>query len=763
MAEFDELNPRNKARIDRSKLGLDKVPNATPIDIKTFKELKKAYEDHAADGTNPHNVTRSQLGLTTLDKSISKDTTTALQQLSSIALRTSPIWDSNVPVSRVVNVNHLPNSYEELEIVEPHPAITDHYKGSIVVTSITDESTKHIASTAAVAWLNNVLTQKIQSVFLTLRNHAKDVNNPHLVTPNQVKLNTIQGPDDINLSGGTKEGISYTRSANAISQVAIEVIQNCSLYSSIEDNSHRHIASTALTNGLKRIIDHIITITNQHLSDFNNPHKVELEQLNVEWLLKYPHYTSNNFYNAYEDQLNWRWITKDEDEGIIKYRDEKGTILTDVTENEFWLKNKANSGFWTDPSTFAYNLDDPNLRDNPDLNNAAMVATTALTFKIKTIANNALNAVTTHQENLNNPHQVRLHQVGFFVLEKIVNNEEAINERNKITVSNNKEWSLSGDVASHFKEIDVDKVNPHLRFGGILPDNSDTSDNPQVIDPAKEPNGIPNLTLINDLYVRLMERIRNLNAFDIMPIGSIVLNTSTSLPKTSSWSKIEWAWCDGRYGTIDLRGRVPVGLVPGSTVVTPTIEPSDDYEVKQLNARVTNFLSNLKSIKLGSSSESSKNLKTGDLLDTRTFNDSNNDYVPLTTNYGSILSGVIPNPGVIGNHTHTYMSSLAIPHKNEMQYTDDIKLQDKGSFWGYDVSRSVKRGWLYFEKKAFHKYYQTNSIGNSEHTIPYFIDETSPASSNSKSKYLWVSPIQPYAVVAFIQAVKKGTLPNDYN
>ena len=77
---------------------------------------------------------------------------------------------------------------------------------------------------------------------------------------------------------------------------------------------------------------------------------------------------------------------------------------------------------------------------------------------------------------------------------------------------------------------------------------------------------VNNLTILDNLKVKTS---------NLMPVGSIIMWTGTTIPDT-------WALCDGTQNTPDLRGRFIIGAGQGTNLNNRTLNTRGGYETHTL-------------------------------------------------------------------------------------------------------------------------------------------------------------------------------------
>ena len=226
----DYTNPH---RVTKDQVGLGNVENTAdldkPISTATQKELDKLdakidkintdqgtnLSDHIKDFNNPHKVTKDQVGLGNVDNTADKD--------KPISTATQKAIDDAIASGNTALGNHANRTDN------PHKVTADQVGLGNV------DNTADINKPVSVAQ-QNALDTLSNSLNTAINNHVGNTNNPHQVTKEQVGLGKVDNTSDL------EKPISVA-TQNAIS----EVVSNL----------------------------------DKHIADKNNPHEVTKEQIGL--------------------------------------------------------------------------------------------------------------------------------------------------------------------------------------------------------------------------------------------------------------------------------------------------------------------------------------------------------------------------------------------------------------------------------------------------------------------------------------------------
>jgi hypothetical protein len=237
----DYTNPH---RVTKDQVGLGNVDNTAdidkPVSTATQKELDKLdakidkintdqgtdLSDHLKDYNNPHKVTKDQVGLGNVDNTSDKE--------KPISDATQKAIDDAIASGNTALDNHANRTDN------PHKVTKDQVGLGNVDNTADTVKPVSVPQQAALDALSNSLNTAIN-------NHVSNINNPHQVTKDQVGLGKVDNTSDL------KKPISVA------TQGAINTLE------------------TSLTSK----ITEVSTNLDKHVADKNNPHEVTKEQVGL--------------------------------------------------------------------------------------------------------------------------------------------------------------------------------------------------------------------------------------------------------------------------------------------------------------------------------------------------------------------------------------------------------------------------------------------------------------------------------------------------
>ena len=292
-------NTSNPHNVTKEQLGLDKVDNTSDLDkpistatqtaIDEVKESIKTSGDslsaHLIDFNNPHRITKAQLGLDKVDNTgdLEKPVSNATQaKLDSLQDKIDEIKESQTSglTSHLTDFNN------------PH-RVTKEQVGLGKVDNTSDlekpvSTAQQKAISDAKAELNTSLTS-----------HINSTNNPHQVTKAQVGLDQVDNTSDANkpVSGPQQQAITslgdkLTASITAHTgntsnphqvtkeQIGLGKVENLSP-SELPVSTATEKLITETKNELQGLIQTGDDSMTKHIEDYNNPHKVSKEQIGL--------------------------------------------------------------------------------------------------------------------------------------------------------------------------------------------------------------------------------------------------------------------------------------------------------------------------------------------------------------------------------------------------------------------------------------------------------------------------------------------------
>lgn len=209
-------NVSNPHQVTKEQLGLGNVDNTADLDkpvstatqtaIDNAKsELSTSLDIHIADKNNPHSVTKEQVGLgnvnntADLDKPVSTAQQAAIDSVSSaltLALQTHTLNTSN-----------------------PHQVTKDQIGLSNVDNTSDLSKPVSVAQQAAIDEVRNTLSTQVTETSNSLTIHLADLNNPHQVTKEQLGLGNVDNTSDLNKPISTATQTALDNKADLVSGV----------------------------------------------------------------------------------------------------------------------------------------------------------------------------------------------------------------------------------------------------------------------------------------------------------------------------------------------------------------------------------------------------------------------------------------------------------------------------------------------------------------------------------------------------------------
>ena len=237
----DYTNPH---RVTKDQVGLGNVDNTAdidkPVSTATQKELDKLdakidkintdqgtdLSDHLKDYNNPHKVTKDQVGLGNVDNTSDKE--------KPISDATQKAIDDAIASGNTALDNHANRTDN------PHKVTKDQVGLGNVDNTADTVKPVSVPQQAALDALSNSLNTAIN-------NHVSNINNPHQVTKDQVGLGKVDNTSDLE------------KPISVATQGAINTLE------------------TSLTSK----ITEVSTNLDKHVADKNNPHEVTKEQVGL--------------------------------------------------------------------------------------------------------------------------------------------------------------------------------------------------------------------------------------------------------------------------------------------------------------------------------------------------------------------------------------------------------------------------------------------------------------------------------------------------
>jgi hypothetical protein len=516
----------NPHKVTKEQVGLGNVDNTSdkekPISDATQKaldtiktETNTLIESHIADKNNPHEVTKTQVGLS----EVTNDAQVKRSEMGVAGGVATLDQDGKVPSSQ------LPSFVDDVIEVDSYDNLpTIGETGKIYVTKDTNltyrwSGTKYTEISASLALGETSSTaypgDKGKATTDKVDSHVIDYNNPHKVDKAQVGLSNVDNTSDKDkpVSDATLTIINEVK--ESISSGNTTITGNLNKHISDYNNPHKVTKdqvglgnvdntsdkdkplSDAVKEAIKEVKDSIIssgTDLSAHIKDYTNPHRVTKDQVGL-----------GNVDNTADIDKPVSTATQKEldklDAKIDKINTDQGTDLSDhlkdynnphkVTKDQVGLGKVDNTSDKEKPISDATQkaIDDAiasgntaldnhaNRTDNPhkvtkDQVGLGNVDNTADTVKpvsvpqqaaLDALSNSLNTAINNHVSNINNPHQVTKDQVGLGKVDNTSDLEKPISVATQGAI-NTLETSLTSKITEVSTNLDkhvADKNNPH--------------------------------------------------------------------------------------------------------------------------------------------------------------------------------------------------------------------------------------------------------------------------------------------------------------
>ena len=516
----------NPHKVTKEQVGLGNVDNTSdkekPISDATQKaldtiktETNTLIESHIADKNNPHEVTKTQVGLS----EVTNDAQVKRSEMGVAGGVATLDQDGKVPSSQ------LPSFVDDVIEVDSYDNLpVEGEAGKIYVTKDTNltyrwSGTKYTEISASLALGETSSTaypgDKGKATTDKVDSHVIDYNNPHKVDKAQVGLSNVDNTSDKDkpVSDATLTIINEVK--ESISSGNTTITGNLNKHISDYNNPHKVTKdqvglgnvdntsdkdkplSDAVKEAIKEVKDSIIssgTDLSAHIKDYTNPHRVTKDQVGL-----------GNVDNTADIDKPVSTATQKEldklDAKIDKINTDQGTDLSDhlkdynnphkVTKDQVGLGKVDNTSDKEKPISDATQkaIDDAiasgntaldnhaNRTDNPhkvtkDQVGLGNVDNTADTVKpvsvpqqaaLDALSNSLNTAINNHVSNINNPHQVTKDQVGLGKVDNTSDLEKPISVATQGAI-NTLETSLTSKITEVSTNLDkhvADKNNPH--------------------------------------------------------------------------------------------------------------------------------------------------------------------------------------------------------------------------------------------------------------------------------------------------------------
>ena len=459
-AHISDFN--NPHKVTKDQVGLGNVDNTAdkdkPISDATQKaldsiktETNTIIETHIADKNNPHEVTKEQIGLgeVTNDAQVKRSEMGVAGGVATLD-QEGKVPSSQLPsfvddVIEVDSYDNLPTTGEAGKIyVTKDTNLTYRWSGSRYIEISASLALGETSSTAYPGDKGKETTDKVNT-------HVADLNNPHQVTKEQVGLGNVDNTSDLDkpVSNATQELVDNTKKEledlitsneggldNHIKdfnnphkvtkdQVGLGNVDN----TSDKDKPLSDAAKEAI-NEVKTLITSSGTDLSNHIKDYTNPHRVTAEQVGLG--------NVNNTSDLDKPISNATQKELDKlDAKIDKINTDQGTDLS------AHLRDFSNPHKVTKEQIGLGNVD-----NTADLNKPISTATQKAIDDAKAANNTALD---NHANRTDNPHKVTKDQVGLGNVDNTadINKPVSVAQQNALdTLSNSLNTAINNHVGN---------------------------------------------------------------------------------------------------------------------------------------------------------------------------------------------------------------------------------------------------------------------------------------------------------------------------
>ena len=497
-------NTSNPHQVNKEQVGLGKVDNTSDLEKpvsapqqEAINAVKESVNDvgtdlsaHLTDYSNPHRVTKDQVGLgkvdntSDLEKPISTATQDALNSLN-----------TNIELAKKEIGNYTISGHK----ISENPILTKDDVGlsNVDNTSDINKPISHLTQDAL-----DALEAKIDSIGQTtddgLKAHLADFNNPHKVTKDKIGLGNVENlsPSDYPISDATQEAI------NNVNDTLTELINN---HISNSENPHN---VTKDQIGLGNVTDDAQVKRDEMgvpggVATLGEDGKVPSSQLPsfVDDVLEYDSLDlfpetgeAGKIYVAKDTNITYRWsgtryieISKSlalGETSSTAYPGDKGKDTTDKLTSH--LADFNNPHQVTKEQVGLGNVDNTADKDKP-ISDATQTALDEIKSSIES-GNSELNEeLNAHITNYNNPHKVTATQLGLDKVNNTSDLDKPISTATQAALDKLTETitSTGTDLSAHLIDFD----NPHrvtkdqVGLGNV--DNTSDRDKP-ISDATRE-------------------------------------------------------------------------------------------------------------------------------------------------------------------------------------------------------------------------------------------------------------------------------------
>ena len=412
-AHISDFN--NPHKVTKDQVGLGNVDNTAdkdkPISDATQKaldsiktETNTIIETHIADKNNPHEVTKEQIGLgeVTNDAQVKRSEMGVAGGVATLD-QEGKVPSSQLPsfvddVIEVDSYDNLPTTGEAGKIyVTKDTNLTYRWSGSRYIEISASLALGETSSTAYPGDKGKETTDKVNT-------HVADLNNPHQVTKEQVGLGNVDNTSDLDkpVSNATQE---------------------------LVDNTKKELEDLITSNegGL-----------DNHIKDFNNPHKVTKDQVGL-----------GNVDN-----------TSDKDKPLSDAAKEainevKTLITSSGTDLSNHIKDYTNPHRVTAEQVGLGNVNNTSDLDKP-ISNATQKELDKLDAKIDKINTDQGTDLSAHLRDFSNPHKVTKEQIGLGNVDNTADKDKPISTATQKAIDDAKAANNTA-LDNHANRTD----NPH--------------------------------------------------------------------------------------------------------------------------------------------------------------------------------------------------------------------------------------------------------------------------------------------------------------
>ena len=221
-------------------------PNSATAMQKQITENKSAIDTHIKNTDNPHNVTKTQIGLSNVDNTSDADKPISTATQKALDLKTN-LGDFNAHIQNTENPHKVTASQVGLGNV-PNVATNDQTPTYTVANKISNLINGEKLSVAF---------GKIAKAISDLINHIADTSNPHKVTKSQVGLGNVSNYDQSKaIKSITRNGLTYTctKLDGTTEEFDQQDENDNTTYTLTQDSTDGHILYFTPSNGAKQTI-----------------------------------------------------------------------------------------------------------------------------------------------------------------------------------------------------------------------------------------------------------------------------------------------------------------------------------------------------------------------------------------------------------------------------------------------------------------------------------------------------------------------------